>query len=247
MKRHNRDYRGAGKEVWDELEHIIAKGYSADNVFRDFLDLILDAKLSLTDNIQRHGGAAAIEKLKNNALDGAYNDRYLTTVRKYKNDGEMGKRPVDYFAKAAAMLIAETFYSEVDVLGEIFMQAITFGEHGQFFTPEHITDMMAKISGGEKKERETVMDPACGSGRTLIAYHKQNPNAILHGIDLDERCAKMCALNMLMFDCDAVVLWGNSLSNEFYKQWTIRPQGWVIETDVKAIPKETQAELPLAA
>ena len=244
MKKHNNDYRGSGKEVWQELERVIAQGHSRHKVFTDWLDMMLNAHLSLTDNIKRHG-VAVLEKVKSNSLDGVYEERYLKIVRTYASDKPQGQRPVDYFAKATALLQLEIQETGRDVLGNIYEGCITFGEHGQFFTPEHVADMVSAITG---KVEGSVLDPACGSGRMLLCAHRQNPSAILYGTDLDERCAKMCALNMVMFGCNAVIFWGDSLAMKNYCQWEISSNGLITEHEVKEQLREFgQGELPLAA
>src|SRR3990167_6732014 len=168
-----------GKEVWKELEKAISYN-SRDNVFNDWLDLILNSLLALTDNLGRDN---FIEKFKENKFDGKYNDRYLEIVKKYSN-GEKGKRPIDYLCNAWGLLQKETKEKQRDILGDIHMEMITFGENGQFFTREHITEIMAKIIG--IKENEKINDPCCGSGRFLINAHKENANIKLFGGDIDE-------------------------------------------------------------
>jgi len=52
------------------------------------------------------------------------------------------------------------------------MEFVSHGEHGQYFTPQHVCDMMAQITNMDKDlsqynaiDRATANDPACGSGR----------------------------------------------------------------------------------
>ncbi len=211
-----------GKLVWKELEKAMTYN-SRDKIFSDWLDLILNSLLALTDNMSREN---LIEKLKENKLDGKYNERYLEIVKKY-SEGEKEKRSIDYLCNAWALLQQETQEKQKDILGDIYMQMITFGEHGQFFTPEHITDSMAKISG--IKENEIVNDPCCGSGRFLISALKENPNIKVSGGDLDERCAKMAVINIWFFNGNAEIKHQNSLSNKVYKIWRILKGGFIYE------------------
>jgi len=181
MKKSDRlGYRG---NSWKILSELIGSGkYSRDKIFNDWLDLILASALALRDNIQRKGIKIDLSK-----MDGVYEDRYMEIVESYDNSGEKGKRPVDYFARAYVSLMKEIKETDKDCLGDIFMSEITFGEHGQFFTPEHITDMMALMTVPSESEegRQVVCDPCCGSGRMLMSAHKNNPEAFLVGIDLD--------------------------------------------------------------
>lgn len=242
MKKSNRiGYRG---ESWKTLNELISSGkYSRDKIFNDWLDLILASGLALRDNIQRKG--LKIDLLK---MDGVYEDRYMEIVQSYDNSGEKGKRPVDCFAAAYHFLMKEIEETDKDCLGDIFMSEITFGEHGQFFTPEHITEMMAIMTVPSKSEkgRYVVCDPCCGSGRMLMSAHKNNPEAFLVGIDLDPRCAKICAINLMLRNLSGDVYWGNSLTAEMETVWMVR--GGFIEEKAKPeapdkIKEQTQEQI----
>lgn len=248
MKKHTRLYSHYGGKVWRELEKVGYGKYSISNVFNDWLDLMLNGFLSLTDNIQRHG-PDVLEKLKTNTLDGVYNDRYMEIVKHYEDKREKGDRAIDHFAEATSLLVQETQELQRDVLGEIYMVRITYGEHGQYFTPDPITDFMTEIVGLEPDEQGRICDPTCGSGRFLISASKKNPDALFVGMDLDPRCAKMCAINMYLFDLNAIVLQGNTLTNEFSKEWQIRKGGFITEHDITRQIKTEPAQgvLPLAA
>jgi type I restriction-modification system DNA methylase subunit len=230
MAKRSRDYGAPdGKEVWKELEKISAWGYGYDRIFSDFLDLTLNSLLSLTENM---GKPDLMERLKENRLDDEYNARYLEIVGRYKEnkDRPHGQRPIDYFCNAWGVLQMETRQKQQDILGEIFTDRITYGEHGQFFTPAHVTDLIAKLVAGEaKNESETVHDPCCGSGRFLLSMAKQKPNSLLYGQDIDLRCVKMTALNLWMFDLDGIVKCGDSLHNKWSVAYEVRRGGYVYE------------------
>lgn len=219
-----------GQEAWLHLETIINRGHSRGVVFLDWLDLMLTSYLSLTDNLRR---PKFTEKLKANKLDGEYEDRYMRIVERYKDSKPRGERAIDLFAQAYGALTKEIGETQFDALGEIYEHMISYGEHGQFFTPTHVTHMMAEIAG--IKDGETVADPCCGSGRMLLSAAKVNPNAVFYGIDVDERCAKMCALNMVFFNLNGEVLWGDSLAMKFRTQWNIGRGGIIVETDAPVV------------
>jgi hypothetical protein len=87
---------------------------------------------------------------------------------------------------------------------------------GQFFTPIPVAALLAEMTGGNLDEPQTICDPCAGSGRLLVAAARHNhPASVFIGIDRDPVCADMTALNLLFFNMNGVVLWGNSLSNEF--------------------------------
>lgn len=65
-------------------------------------------------------------------------------------------------------------YSEgfCDVLGDMFMECVSHGNNGQFFTPIHVADLMACMGGNRLKPKQSVCDSCCGSGRMLLSAVK---------------------------------------------------------------------------
>jgi len=236
MSRRNAEPSAIGRPIWKHLEIIIARGHDRGRVFEDWLDLMLAAQLSLSDNMSRGN----IEAIRLNKMDGEYEDRYMLIVRRYADDRPSGERAVDHFTAAFHELVTAT-EQHGDVLGDLFENCISFGEHGQFFTPVHLTEMIAQLM--DPSDGEGVSDPACGSGRTLIAAGRQNPSLSLYGADLDPRCAKMTVLNFLMLGLHGQVTWGNTLSMEEYKTWAVTEDGFVYEHDAPKRSATGQAEL----
>lgn len=99
---------------------------------------------------------------------------------------------------------------------------------GQFFTPESVTDMMAKMLMGVQPQPEKgkwiiAGDPACGSGRAIVAMHVHlKRNAYYVAEDIDQICCKMTCLNMVIHGCVGEVVWHNSLDpDSFYGGWQV--------------------------
>jgi len=98
---------------------------------------------------------------------------------------------------------------------------------GQFFTPETVVEFMVGIqgaTGGVIGKGKTVSDPACGSGRFLIAYHAKYPGNYTYGEDLDPICAKMTALNMMLHGCEGEVVCHDSILMNWNFGFKINPQ-----------------------
>lgn len=161
-------------------------------------------------------------------LSGRHEDAYIALVKRYGAREGQQARPIDAMVSAWGDIQAETEQSGADVLGAVFMEHVTRGDHGQFFTPECITSLMASLAG-EVQPGQQVLDPACGSGRMLLDMASKQPLAEFHGVDIDERCAMMCALNFWMRDLAGRVTWGNALTNETRKAWSVSRGGWVRE------------------
>ena len=184
------------KDIIKELEKILAMGYDANQVFTDWLDLMLYTFLS-------------------------EEDYYLAVVKRYRNNGKMGFREIDYFKNACHLLMDKMRESNDDLLGEIYMQWNLSNKYtGQFFTPKNIAGLMAQISN--PSEQEIISDPCCGSGIMLIesckimSYQALN-KALFIGQDINQTCVKMCALNLLFFNLNGYVILGNTLTFECLK------------------------------
>lgn len=114
-----------------------------------------------------------------------------------------------------------------DFLGEMY-QALELNSHwhGQFFTPYHISHLMAKvtISSDDPTLRERgwigFNDPACGAGSLLIAARNVCAEKgigyrqmLFTAQDVDQVVALMCYIQLSLLGCAGYVVVGNSLSS----------------------------------
>lgn len=136
-----------------------------------------------------------------------------------------------------------------DAFGDLFM-ALTSQrgqqQKGQFFTPAHVTELMAKIAMGHDESLPaipTVYDPTAGSGRILLAAKADRPKSYLVGWDIDYTCCLMCVCNFLMNSCVGEVVCIDSLRmdnfrgawlvNEAYYRTGLPSVRWLNETEYK--------------
>jgi hypothetical protein len=194
------------KETFESVMDKLAVRHGTHRIFSDFLTLVVCA-FSL----------------------GKEEEKYLSVIQKYN------KQEANLFAEALAKLVIEMTGDGtglIDVLGSYFQVHISFGRNGQFFSPQTICDMMACMTG-PVKQGNRILDPACGSGRMLLAAAKSNRNALFYGADVDENCAKMTVINLYLNCLYGEVAWMDSLSNKFYGAWEILPT-------IKGIPRIQQ-------
>lgn len=111
-----------------------------------------------------------------------------------------------------------------DPLGELYMQSVSHGRHGQFFTPETIAafQALAITQNPEELKGKSVLDPACGSGRLLLAMAKLNRGVLLYGADFDLICCKMTLLNMLLNSLKGEIAHMDTLSNNFFRGFKVQ-------------------------
>jgi len=144
------------------------------------------------------------------------NDEQNQALEKYKSHPK-----VDQLVKLITLIgdLSEDFN---DPIGELYMQAISNGHNGQYFTPTPICNMISAMTINESLENsETILDPACGSGRMLLAAGKINRHFKFYGADLDSTCCKMALINMLLNSLKGEITHMNSLSNEFYTGYKV--------------------------
>lgn len=152
-------------------------------------------------------------------------NRYLEIIGKYD------KKEQALFPQLAAEVVnALEENSEQDFLGKLFMD-FGLGNHaaGQFFTPYHVCECMAKMTIGnvvpqiEKHGYITISDCCCGAGATLIAgihearrmlegkFNWQN-HILVTGQDIDCTTALMCYIQLSLLGVAGYIKIGNSLT-----------------------------------
>jgi type I restriction-modification system DNA methylase subunit len=216
-KQHSNTTAAHSKNKFAETLHTIGYRFSLSSVLDDFLTMSIAA---CTQNLH--------------TKKSWYEDEYLETIGKYK-----GSEVRHEFPKAFAYLVTEMeerVGSSLgnDVLGDFFEQNISNGRNGQFFTPYPICQFMASIAhtdqvcDSETIESIRILDPACGSGRMLLASHRINgPGNEYYGIDIDRTCVKMTALNLFLNGVwNSEVMCANSLA----------PDDFVISYRISFIP-----------
>ncbi len=152
---------------------------------------------------------------------GRMEQQYLEVVKRHSS-GKPGKRGCDSLAELFGRTVAameETRDEMKDILGDLFQGSITYGQAGQYFTPEPVGRMMARmmvsdVPEEEQHETKRVGDPACGSGRMLLAVAEIQPHWTFVGKDIDLRCVRMTAINLALRNLYGYVIWGNSLADE---------------------------------
>lgn len=151
-------------------------------------------------------------------------DSYLKTVKRYSKD------ELDSICELFSVTVLALDENPAqDFLGKFYMQ-LDFGSgwHGQFFTPWHIAELMARMqmSDGLKEqlgneEYISVNDPCCGAGCMLMAFANvcksdmdinYQKSVLFVGQDIDEVVAKMCYIQISLLGCPGYVVVGNSLS-----------------------------------
>jgi type I restriction-modification system DNA methylase subunit len=164
--------------------------------------------------------AASLYSWKN---DKGIEEEYLEIAKQYSPE-ELLKH-----SQLLSITVEALETTEQDFLGNIFTVA-EFGSagNGQFFTPYHISHLMAEMAIGEFPASRIyrVNDCCCGAGGMLIAaalvmkargfnYQK---DAFFVGQDIDHRCARMAFIQMSLLGMPALVVCGDTITMKTYWQ-----------------------------
>jgi type I restriction enzyme M protein len=75
---------------------------------------------------------------------------------------------------------------------------------GEFFTPQEVSELLAKITVVGKKKVNKVYDPACGSGSLLLQFAKvlgkDNVTDGFYGQEINITTYNLCRINMFLHD-----------------------------------------------
>lgn len=147
---------------------------------------------------------------------------YLSIVAKY-NTEEVKLFPEMYGLMVIGM---ENMH---DFLGHIYMEIRSKykgSAMGQYFTPEPICKLMDSITNNGTNYNSKVNDPACGSGRLLLANAMNSKpferlTKRYYGQDLDHLCIKMTLINCCLNGLLGEFYHMNTLSLKYYNMYSI--------------------------
>lgn len=127
-------------------------------VFSDFLELTY---LALVQPVRKLTTGEICPKLE---------AEYLEKIGHYKKDGA----DCSLFPKAFAIMVGALEAERYDFLGCVAGELELLNQwNGQFFTPRHLCDAMARMIIGDAKpdpaQRITISEPCCGAGAIAIA------------------------------------------------------------------------------
>jgi len=98
----------------------------------------------------------------------------------------------------------------IDLFGDAYeylmqMYASTAGKSGgEFYTPQEVSELLARITVVGKTEVNKVYDPACGSGSLLLKFAKvlghDNVRQGFYGQEINLTTYNLCRINMFLHD-----------------------------------------------
>lgn len=108
-----------------------------------------------------------------------------------------------------AYVLGSIFYRFIsenicDYIQELMqMYASSAGKSGgEFFTPQQVSELLARLASWNNPNIQKVYDPACGSGSLLLKFAKtigrENPNLKYFGQEINPTTYNLCRINMFL-------------------------------------------------
>ena len=94
--------------------------------------------------------------------------------------------------------------AEIDVLGDAYEYLISnFAasagkKAGEFYTPQQVSRMLAKLVTLNKSKLQSVYDPTCGSGSLLLRVGKETKVTSYYGQEFNSTTYNLARMNMLL-------------------------------------------------
>ena len=93
-----------------------------------------------------------------------------------------------------------------DVLGDAYEYLISqFAsgagkKAGEFYTPQQVSKILAKIVTTGKKKLKSAYDPTCGSGSLLLRIARETTVSAFYGQEMNRTTYNLCRMNMILHD-----------------------------------------------
>ena len=145
------------------------------------------------------------------AIEGLFNDFKVDDKKVLgKTLEDRQKKLSKLMLKIGSMNLGSYQDNTIDAFGDAYeylmgMYASNAGKSGgEYFTPQEVSELLAKITLVGKTEVNKVYDPACGSGSLLLKYAKllgkDNVRYGYFGQELNITTYNLCRINMFLHD-----------------------------------------------
>lgn len=204
-------------EAWEDEEY--REGLQEELV--EQLGYLIEPKYLFSTLLQ----AIEENKFDIEMLQGAINDITESTIGYDSqedfdhlfDDMDLGSTKLGKDVKSRSKLIAKVMAniaqidfahedSEIDVLGDAYEYLISqFAANagkkaGEFYTPQQVSKILAKIVTVGKNNLKNVYDPTCGSGSLLLRVAKEANVRKFYGQELTSTTYNLARMNMLLHD-----------------------------------------------
>ena len=170
-----------------------------------------DPDLNVTlDQIFKSIEASAMGTESEDDFKGLFADIDVNSNRLGGSVAERNTRMVRLMIGVKGMNLGRYQDNNIDAFGDAYeylmgMYASNAGKSGgEFFTPQYVSDLLARIAVLGKSTVNKVYDPACGSGSLLLKFAKilgkENVRNGFFGQEINLTTYNLCRINMFLHD-----------------------------------------------
>lgn len=170
-----------------------------------------NSDLNITlDKVFKNIESSARGTASENDMKGLFDDLDPNSKRLGNTVNERNTKLVKLLDAIGELKLGDYRENTIDAFGDAYeylmtMYASNAGKSGgEFFTPQEVGELLAKIAVMGKKEVNRVYDPACGSGSLLLKFAKvlgkENVKQGFYGQELNLTTYNLCRINMFLHD-----------------------------------------------
>jgi type I restriction enzyme M protein len=143
-------------------------------------------------------------------LKGLFDDLDVNSQKLGQSVAKRNERLVKLLDAIGELQFGDFADNAIDAFGDAYeylmaMYASSAGKSGgEFFTPQEVSELLARITVAGKTEVNKVYDPACGSGSLLLQFAKvlgkENVRQGFFGQEVNLTTYNLCRINMFLHD-----------------------------------------------
>ena len=196
---------GSRDDIVDSFVGNLGYIIKPEHLFSALVEEIRTGKFSITtlQEAINEINASTVGSETQEAFDHLFDDLDL-------NSSKLGKTVAERTALIGKILqhVADIPFKfddvELDLLGSAYEYLIgkfaqTAGKSaGEFYTPQQVSRILAKIVAGNKKQLKSVYDPTCGSGSLLLRIARETKVLKYYGQELTSTTYNLARMNMML-------------------------------------------------
>lgn len=210
-----------------------------------------DENLNMTlANIFREIEGSAIGTPSEDDMKGLFSDFNVDSTQLGGDVKTRNRLIAKVLLKVRDMNLGDEFQdNKIDAFGDAYeflmtMYASNAGKSGgEFFTPQEVSELLARITAADGHEIRSVYDPACGSGSLLLKFSKtigrENASLKYYGQEINPTTYNLCRINMFLhninYDNFDIQL-GDTLVNPLHRDF--EPFDAIVSNPPYSIPWE---------
>ena len=194
-------YQYVEKDALGKLGYFIAPDYLFSSLMAK-----IDEEEFIIDDL-----AKAFNEITNSTLGTDSQDDFSNLFEDVDlNSSKLGKTPNDrnrlisVILKKLQRIDFELDKDDSDILGDAYEYLISqFASSagkkaGEFYTPQEVSTVLARIVTLNKSKLKSVYDPTCGSGSLLLRVSKETEVADFYGQELNQTTYNLARMNMIL-------------------------------------------------